>query len=93
MVGFTNNKIDRKKLETKIYINVGLPTVKNFNNMVSTSMISKCPISVADIRNSENIHGPLILSLKGKSTRRKPRLLIKDDIHIPSKIYKNNSKI
>ena len=56
MVGFTSIKIDRAKLDSKIYNNVGLPTVKNFKNVVSTNMISKCSISVADIRNSEKIY-------------------------------------
>ena len=53
MVGFTNRKIERKKLARKIYSNIGLTTVKNFNHIVSTNMISKFPISVANIRNAE----------------------------------------
>ena len=76
MVGFTSRKIERAKLVRKIYINVGLPIVKNFKDMVSTNMISNCPISVAYIINSDKIYGPSMASLKVKSTRSKPRPVI-----------------
>ena len=82
MVGFTSRQIEMEKLARKIYRNVGLTTVKNFNHMVCTSMISNCPISVAYISNSENIYGTSMPSLKGKSTRSKKRLVLKYDIQI-----------
>ena len=52
MVGFTIRQIDRAKLSKKIYNNVGIPTVENFKHMVSTNVISNCPISVPDISNT-----------------------------------------
>ena len=60
--------------------------------MVSVKMISKFTILVADIRNTEKIYGPSNSSLNGKSTRRKPRPVIKDDIQITIQIYQNNLK-
>ena len=86
MVGFTSREIERAKLSSKIYINVGLPTVKNFKHILSTKMISKCLISVADISNDEKIYGPLMETFKVKSTSSKPRPLIKDYIKILSNI-------
>ena len=88
MVGFTSRQIERSKLSRKIYINVGLPTVNNFKHMVSTNIISNCSISVADIRNAENMYGLSMTSLKVKSTRIKPRPVIKYYIQIPSDIKK-----
>ena len=92
MVGFSR-QIYRSRLSSKIYSYVRLPTVKNFNHMLSTNIIPNCPISVAYIRNTENIYGSSISSLKVNSIRIKPRTVIKDSIQIPSKIYKNNSDI
>ena len=43
--------------------------------------------------NAQNIYGPLVAILKDKSTRSDPMLVMKDDVHIPSKIYKKNSII
>ena len=93
MVEFTSRQIYRDNLSRKIYSNSGLPMVNNFNHMFSTNMISNFPISVSDISNAENIYGPYMESLKGKSTRSKPRPVIKDEIQILSEIYKNNSNI
>ena len=70
MAGFTIRKIEREKLARKMYSNVGLPPVKKFKHMVSTNMISNSPISVVDISNTENIYGPQMSSLKGKSSMR-----------------------
>ena len=66
MLVFTIRKIGRAKLSRKIYINVGIPNVKNIKHMFSTNMISNCTISVADIRNSEKMYISLMASLKGK---------------------------
>ena len=81
------------KLPRKTYGNIGIPNLKNFKHMVSINMISNCPIPVGDTINSENIYGPSVASLKGKSTRIKPRPIIKDGIQVPIEIYKFNSKI
>ena len=93
MVVFTIRKIEREKLSSKIYSNVGLPTVNNFKHVVPTRIISNFPILVTYISNSKNIYGPLMSILKVNFTRRKPRLVIKDCTQISSAIYKKNSKI
>ena len=93
MLVFTSRHMDRAKLSNKIYSNVGQTTAKNFIHMVSTNMIKNCPISVADTRNNENIYGPLMASLKGKSTSIKPRPEINDDIQTPIEIYKTIQKL
>ena len=86
MVGFTSRQTERAELSRKIYINLGLPNLKNFKHMLSTNMKSNCLISVAYISNYEKIYESFRSSFKGKSTSSKPRSLIKDDIQIISRI-------
>ena len=93
MVGFTIRQIERDRLSRKICSNVGIPTAKNFKQIVSTTMISRCTIPVANIINAEKIYGASIGSLKFKLTRRKTRQVIKDDIKTPSDIYKKNQTL
>ena len=90
MIGFTSIQIERDELASNIYSNVGIPSVNNFKHMISTNMISNCPISVADISNAEKIYGSSMASLKGKSIIIKQGLVINDDIKIPIKILENN---
>ena len=66
-----SENIQEYKLDRKIYSNLGLTNVNDFNFIVSTNMISSCPISVADISNAENIYGSQVESLKFKSKMRK----------------------
>ena len=93
MVGFNSIQIERAVLASKLYNTLGLTTMKNLNNVVSTNIISNFPISVADLIKYDKIYGSSMTSLKGKSTSSNPRPVIKDDIHIPRKVYKNNSNI
>ena len=84
MVGLTSRKMERTKLESKIYINVGIRTVTNFKHMVSTNMMWNFPVLVAYIISYEKMYWPSMASLKFNSTRIKPSPVIKN---------KNNSKI
>ena len=61
--------------------------------MISTNMISNCPINIKDVDNAEKIFGRSMASLKGKSTRSKPKPVIRDDIQIPEEIYNKNSNL
>ena len=65
MVGLPSRQIERAKIARTIYSNVGMPTVKNFKNMVSRKIISNCPILVADISNSEKIYRTSMASQQG----------------------------
>ena len=84
MVVFTSRQVERSKLSRKIYINLRIPTVNNYKYMVFTNIKSKFPISVADVSNAEKTYGLSMSTLKGNTTRGKPRPVIKDYIQIPS---------
>ena len=67
--------------------------MKNFKHMVSTNMVSNCPISVAYIINDEKVYGISMEIPKGKLTMRKIRPVIKDYIKIPIEIYQKNQTL
>ena len=49
----------------------GYPTMKDFIAMIKNNMLMNCPVTVEDIKNAENIFGPDIHVLKGKTVRQK----------------------
>ncbi len=49
-------------------------------------MIKNCPVTARDVDQAEKIFGPDIATLKGKSTRRRPKTVEKDEIEIPPEI-------
>jgi hypothetical protein len=51
------------------------------------NVIQNCHVTVEDVNISEKIFGPDMSSLKGKSTRRKPKPVRSDLIEIPKEIF------
>ena len=63
-----------------------MPTVENFKMLLHMNTIQNCPVMVEDVQIAEHIFGPDMLSLKGKSMRRKPKPVRKDLVEIPAEI-------
>ena len=84
--GYTDRQYDRAKTAWKLYHIIGTPTVENFNALLRMNANQNCPVMVKDVKIAERIFGPDMSSLKGKSTRRKPKPVIKDLVEIPAEI-------
>ena len=57
------------------------------------NVIQNCPVTVEDVNISEKIFGPDMSSLKGKSTRRKPKPVRNNLIEIPQEIITKHHDI
>ena len=54
--------------------------------MVRGNMLKNCPISVTNIKNAHTIFGPDIVSLRGKTVRKKTEAVMSDYVEIPKQI-------
>ena len=70
-----------------------MPTVENFKALLHMNAIHNCPVTVEDVKIAERIFGPDMSSLKGKSTRRKPKPVRKDLVEIPNEITEKHHDI
>jgi hypothetical protein len=84
--GYTLRQFERAKQARKLYHIVGTPTMNNFKSLLWMNVIQNCPVTVEDVNISKKIFGPDMSSLKGKSTRRKPKPVRSDLIEIPKEI-------
>ena len=91
--GYTDRQYDRAKTARKLYHIVGTPTVENFKALLRMNAIHNCPVMVEDVKIAERIFEPDMSSLKGKSTRRKPKPVRKDLVEIPNKITEKHHDI
>ncbi|KAL7578956.1 hypothetical protein ACA910_006924 [Epithemia clementina (nom. ined.)] len=81
---FTPRQVKRAKTARALYYAIGTPSVKDFRMIVQSNLIRNNPVTVEDIDLAEQIFGPDIGCLKGKSTRRRPTTIVNDYIEIPS---------
>lgn len=71
---------------------LGRPSTRDFIRMVSTNSLPNCPITVDDIRAAEDIFGPNLGSLIGKTTRTPSKHVSTQSASIPIEIidrYRN----
>jgi len=91
--GYTQRQYERAVAARALYHNVGAPTMENFKKMIQANMIRNNPITVEDVNIAENIFGPDISVLKGKSTRTKRKVVKEDLIEVPAEIYEKHSDL
>ena len=91
--GYTDRQYDRAKTAQKLYHIIGTPTVENFKALLCMNAVQNCPVMVEDVKIAECIFRPDMSSLKGKSTRRKPKPVRKDLVEIHSEITEKHHDI
>ena len=90
MQGYTTRQIRKADEARKLYHIIGTPTVENFKGLLKMNMIANNPITVEDVDRAEKIYGPSIYSMKGKTTRAKPKVVVNDTIDIPKELITKN---
>ena len=65
---------------------VGYPSERDFTNMVSSNIIVNFPVTPQDVKNSDKIFGPDVLSIKGKSIRRCLEAVVSNYVNTPKEI-------
>jgi hypothetical protein len=91
--GYTLRQFERAKVARKLYHIVGTPTMNNFKSLLQMNIIQNCPVTVKDVNIADKIFGPDMSSLKGKSTRRKPKPVRRDLIEIPKEIITKHHNV
>ena len=84
--GFTCQEYEGAKAVRRALGLVGYPSEREFINMVSSNMILNCPVAPQDIKNTDNIFGPDVPSMKGKFVRRCLEAVFYNYVNIPKEI-------
>ena len=92
--GYSKRQLTDARTVQDLYAKVGYPSIKDFANMVKENMIMSFPITIEDVRRTENINSPSVQALKGKTTRTKPSLVVVSDyVAVPHTIFKGNRNV
>ena len=70
---YTQRQYEHAKIARELYHTVGCPSMKDYKNIIKINAINNFPATMEDIETCENILGPNIYILKGKTVRTKPK--------------------
>ena len=87
MQGYTHRQVKYAKRAREGLELVGFPSLCDYEAMVCLPMIKNCPLTIADIKIAQDVYGPDIPSLKGKTVCWQPPAVVTDYIQVPPEIY------
>ena len=90
---FSNRQAQDAKAAHVLQMTVGIPTDKDFKTMVTTGLLKNCPVTSNDIEVADQIYGPSVVSLKGKTARDKPKRLRYDLLPVPRSLNEEQKKV
>jgi hypothetical protein len=91
--GYTWRELAKAK-ETRWAMGVaGYPSQKDFKNMVRLNIVRNCPVMPNDINTADNIFGPNVASLKGKTIRNTQEPVLTEYVEIPKEILDLNKDV
>ena len=90
---YTPQQVEEARRARTLYHNIGAPSVRNYKAIIQANSIKNCPVTIEHIKRAEDIYGPDISYLKGKTTRSTPRPVSNDEIIIPKEIYEKHQEL
>jgi hypothetical protein len=75
---YTKRQVERAEKARKLYQIIGLPSLRDYKQVIQTNQIKNCPVTIEDIKICEQIFGPDIYAIKDKTTRRTPKVVVND---------------
>ena len=90
---YSNTDYLRALAARKLQIKIGNPTAREFIKIASRNLLPNCPITRDDIQAAEDIFGPDVGGLKGKTVRRPPHRVETHLEAVPRGILKRYQKV
>ena len=90
---YSNRQYSRALVARELYTKIGCPSINDFKQLVKNCLINNCPVTIEDIKICEDIFGPNVYNLKGKTTRTAPTPVIIDYVEVPRDILKTHKNV
>ena len=90
---FSNADYSQAVLARKLQKIIGRPTTRAFIYFIENNLLPNCPVNRRDVLRAEQIFGPDLGSLKGKTVRRQlPRVEV-DEVALPTTIQQHYQEV
>ena len=90
---YMKQQVSRAKAAQDLLHAVRCPSMADLKNILKMNSIANCLITLDDVDITEEIYGPDVASLKGKTTRWKPVPVITNQVSIPKELVEKHQKI
>ena len=90
---FSNADYAQAMLARKIQKIIGRPTTWTFIHLIDNNLLPNCPVNHKDGLRAEQIFGPDIGSLKGKTVRRQPPRVVVEEVSLPATIQQHYQEV
>ena len=80
-------------LARKIQKIIGRPTTCSFIHFLDNNLVPNCPVNRKDVLRVEQIFGPYVGSLKGKTVRRQPPRVAVEEVSLPATIHEHYQEV
>jgi hypothetical protein len=90
---YSNRDYSRALLARKIQRIVGRPSTRQFLNILNNNTLPNSPVTYHDVMAAENIFGPDVGSLKGKTVRQTPEAVRINKIAMPEGLFKRYQNV
>jgi hypothetical protein len=91
--GYTDRAFGAAKQARHAQGMVRCPSEKDFKDMVSSNMIRNCPVTLKDIDAANNIFGPNVASMKGKTVRSNQDPVLTEYVEVPKDVVALNKDV
>ncbi len=81
--GYTHHDVEQAREAQRIQEMIADPTEREFSLMVHEKLLTICPVTIRDVDNANQIFGPDLANLRGKTTRTKPEHVRVEYVQIP----------
>ena len=90
---YTQKERDQAKTARTLLQAMGCPTPQELKRLISLNLINNCPVTAKDIDRMVDIYGGDSGSIKGKTTRSKPKQAGDDRVQIPQALVERQSRV
>jgi hypothetical protein len=90
---FTPRQFERAKSAQDLFHSLGCPSIMNLKGAIRMNLIRDNPVTTNDVDLAEQIFGPYVGTVKGKTTRQKPLPIVDQHIQIPEELISVHADI
>ena len=91
--GYTKHQVKNATRARRLMGIVGTPSPRDFQGMVRHNFLKDCPVTPEDITIANDLFGPDLATIRGKTVRHSPERVVMDYVEIPRDFLEKHYRV